>query len=216
MKQSLSILSALLTIVILCSCSNASVPFSPKEQSVEVSTTAPVSIEIKPTGTSDPFVELSVFDDSESDALAFLGEPTKARIDSNTSELKYNEFEYKEYSYLGMLGDFVLTAETGALHEEGMYIREMLFVYPYPGAINWKASSSDDKYSANADDLRIAQENWDTIVQHYTELYGEPVCPNDDSMIWTKETRMQYAEFILLEEGNDLNAFVVYCSLDKT
>lgn len=206
MKRLLSLLTVLLVIVLLCSCSYSPVSFLPTEQL----TGASDSVEANTKNTGDPFVELSVFDDSESDALAFLGEPTDASIHSEDGE-----FEYEGYSYLGMLGEFEFESYASELPDGGKKIRSMVFSYYYPGAYNWKPNGPDEIYSPNADDLKTAQQNWDAIVQHYTELYGEPVYQNNKKMIWAKEKRMQYTEFIAIEEGYNRDAFVIYCYIEQ-
>lgn len=206
MKRLLSLLTVLLVIVLLCSCSYSPVPFLPTEQL----TGASDSIEANTKNTGDPFVELSVFDDSESDALAFLGEPTDTSIGSKASE-----FEYEYYSYLGMLGELEFESYASESSESDKKLTGIIFAFYYPGAYNWKPNGPDEVYSPNADDLKTAQQNWDAVVQHYTELYGEPVYQGNEKKIWVKEKRMQYTEFISIEEDYNRKAFVIYCSIEQ-
>lgn len=191
MKRLLSLLTVLLIIVLLCSCSHSTVK-----------------------STGDPFVELSVFNDSESDALSFLGEPT----DTNIGYI--SDFEFEGYSYLGMQGNFKFASRARDLPDGDKNIEDMTFVYDYPGAYNWEPSSKYDRYYPNTNELKTAQENWDVIVQHYSDLYGEPVCQNSNKLVWTKETRMQYTEYISIRQKSGLypgtTAFVVYCSLEQS
>lgn len=206
MKRLLSFMTVLLIIVLLCSCSHSSVPFSPKEQLPDATTAEPISTKSESETTGDPFADICLFDDTDTNVLELFGEPT----DYEDSD----EFNYEDFSYLGMTG--TLAFEFDVDDEDGKNtIEDMIFVYQYPGAASWSHSYMDEVYSPTSEDLRIAQGYWNSIVQHYTELYGEPVYQDSNKTIWSKEDRMGYSEFVLIETGYSEDAFDVYSSITR-
>lgn len=143
----------------------------------------------------DPFADISLFDDTEADVAKLLGSPTE--IDSS-------DYEYNDFSYLGMTGELYV----GFKNDNS--IEEMGFVFKYPSADHSKNNSS---FSPTFEDLRIAQENWDKIVQHYMKLYGEPVLQNSEKVVWIKERRMDRVEIVQIERRKNKKAFDVYSTV---
>lgn len=221
MKRFSALLAVLLAISLLCACNTTDTarqskkkPRSstqatdaldsslPTEESTDSDKLLLFPDDLTTEITGDPFVDISAFDSTMEDALEILGTPTYPNYEDG-------ELGYEDFSYLGMTGELIYDYRNS--HDS---FHDAVFAFEYPGVSSWKPDDADDFYSPTSEDLRIAQENWDKIVAHYTQLYGDPIYPNDEQIVWIKEERMDHFEIIILEEGFD--GFDVYTTISTS
>lgn len=224
MKRFSSLLAVLLAISLLCACNTTdtsrqskkkprrstqatdSLDLSlPTEETTDCTKSPLFPDELTTETTGDPFVDISAFDSTMETVLEILGTPT------NPNYYEDGGLCYEDFSYLGMTGNLIYYYND--IHDNYNYAT---FTFMYPGASSWKPDDGDDSYSPTSEDLRIAQENWDKIVAHYTALYGEPARQISEKIGWLKKGYMgsdESGEFITIETGYSTAAFRVYSTL---
>ncbi|MDD6877351.1 MAG: hypothetical protein PUD44_06135 [Clostridiaceae bacterium] len=147
--------------------------------------------------------DISLFDDNAETIEALLGTPDEVKTYSSITDL-----HYEHYSYLGkdVQLDFKIDDdfENSSLVISYYYVRE----YEYSGP--------DDVYKPSAEELRIAQDFKNELIELLTSWYGDPVWESDDGIEfgWEKEQRMDHTECIKLEHGYSKTAFDLYLWID--
>lgn len=80
----------------------------------------------------------------------------------------------------------------------------------------YESNSEYDKFEPSTEQLRVAQDFKNEVIELLTSRYGEPVWKSDDGIefVWEKEQRMDHTECIKLEHGYSNRAFDLYLWID--
>lgn len=149
----------------------------------------------------DPIRDISLFDDDVEKVKALLGTPDEIEEASGQG---YTELNYEHYSYLGR------DVRLGFRIDEDFERSEMVITYYY--VREYEHSDADDKFEPSAEQLRVAQDFKNEVIELLTSSYGQPIWKSDDGIefVWVKEQRMNVRECIKLEHGYSNRAFKLY------
>lgn len=205
MRKPLVVLLAAIVAISLCACANRADqpqgdPATPGERRTESQTPG-----AQDTPAVDPIRDISLFDDDVEKVKALLGTPDEIEEDSDNS---YTDLCYEHYSYLGR------DVQLNFRMDEDFESSELIISYYY--VREYEYSNPDDKFEPSAEQLRVAQDFKNEVIELLTSSYGQPVWESDDGIEfgWVKEQRMNIAERIKLEQGYSNRAFDLYLWID--
>ena len=147
----------------------------------------------------DPIRDISLFDDDVEKVKALLGTPDEIEEDSGYG---YTDLCYEHYSYLGR------DVQLDFRMDEDFESSELVISYYY--VREYESSGEYDKFEPSAEQLRVAQDFKNEVIELLTSSYGQPVWKSDDGIefVWEKEQRMDHAECIKLEHGYSKEALI--------
>ena len=152
----------------------------------------------------DPIRDISLFDDDVEKIESLLGTPDEIEDDSDY----YTDLCYEHYTYLGR--DVRLDFRMDEDFEDSSLVITYYYVREY------EANDEYDKFEPSAEQLRVAQDFKNEVIELLTSRYGQPVWKSDDGMElgWEKEQRMDHTECIKLGHGYSNRAFDLYLWID--
>ena len=224
MRKPLVVLLAAIVAISLCACANRAdqtqgdpatlgerrtesqtpgARDTPVEQPTETEATELHVPEGEPAKSAavDLIRDISLFDDDVEKVKALLGTPDEIE---EASDQGYTKLNYEHYSYLGR------DVRIGFRIDEDFERSEMVITYYY--VREYEHSDPDDKFEPSAEQLRVAQDFKNEVIELLTSSYGQPIWKSDDGIefVWVKEQRMNVAECIKLEHGYSNRAFKLY------